>query len=88
MKTLINTTGEQLCNTATEFLKTNEINMISICTDDVPSTIGKRKGLVSRLEAEACLLFIVLHRENVVAKILATMILLPFFKQSFQLLTK
>ena len=36
MKTLINTTGEQVCNAAIEFLKTNEIsmgNMISICTD-------------------------------------------------------
>ena len=44
MKTLINTTGEQVCNAVTELLKTNEIsmdNMISICTDGAPSMIGK-----------------------------------------------
>ena len=55
MKTLINTTGEQVCNAVTEFLKTNEIsmdNVISICTDGVPSMIGKRKGFVSILIGE------------------------------------
>ena len=44
MKTLINNTGEQVCNAVTEFFKTNEISMdntISICTDDAPSMIGK-----------------------------------------------
>ena len=52
MKTLINATGEQVCNAVTEFLETNEIsidNMISICTDGVPSIIGNMKGFVSRL---------------------------------------
>ena len=39
MKTLINTTGEQVCNAVTEFFETNEAsmnNMISICTDGAP----------------------------------------------------
>ena len=52
MKTLINTIGEQVCNAVTEFLKINEIsmhNIIFISTDGPPSTIGKRKGFVSRL---------------------------------------
>ena len=49
-KTLINTTGEQVCIAVTDISKTNEIsmdNMISICTDDKPSMIGKRKGFMS-----------------------------------------
>ena len=40
------TTGEQVCNAVTEFLVINEVsmdNMISICTDDAPSMIGKKR---------------------------------------------
>ena len=52
MNTLINTTGDQVCNAVTEFFKTNEIsmdNMISICTDGVQSMIGKWQRPMSRL---------------------------------------
>ena len=45
LKTL-NTTEEKTSNSVTEFFMTNEIsmdNMISICTDDAPSMIGRRK---------------------------------------------
>ena len=67
MKTLINTTGEQVCNAVTESLKTNEIsmdNMISICTDGVPSMIGRRQGHVSRLIGDRSVVTIhcALHR--------------------------
>ena len=73
MKKLINATGEQVCNAVTEFLKTNEIYMEymnSICTDLVPSIIGKRKGFESRLIGVRSVFIIhcVLHRENFVAK--------------------
>ena len=73
MKTLINTTGEHVCNALTEFLNTNKIsmdNMISICTDGVPSMIGKRKGSMPRFIAERSMFTIhcVLQCENVVKK--------------------
>lgn len=73
MKTLINTTGEQVYNAVTDFLKTNDIsmdNIISICTDGAPSMIGKRKGFVSRLiqDRNVFTIHCVLHRENLVAK--------------------
>ena len=73
MKTLINTTGGEVHNAVTEFLKTNEISMdimISICADGAPSKIGKRKGFVSRLIRYRSVFTIhcALHRENMIAK--------------------
>ena len=73
MKSLINTTGEQVCNTDTEFLTTKEIsmdNMISICTEVTPSMIGQRKRFVSRLIGDRSVFttHCVLHRRNLVAK--------------------
>ena len=46
VKTLIYTTGEQVCNAVTEILETNEIsmdNMDNICTDGAPIMIGKKE---------------------------------------------
>ena len=73
MKTLINTTGEHVCNAVTDFFKTNDIsihNMISVCTDGAPSMIGKRKGFVPRLieDRNVFTIHCILHRENLVAK--------------------
>ena len=73
MKTVINTTGVQVCNTVTELLKLNEIsmgNMSSQCTDGAPSMIGKRKGFMSRLigDRSVSTTHCVLHREYLVAK--------------------
>ena len=72
MKTLINTTGEHVCNAVTDFFKTNDIsihNMISVCTDGAPSLIGKRKGFVPRLieDRNVFTIHCILHRENLVA---------------------
>ena len=73
MKTLIITTGEQVCNVATESLKTDEVsmdNMFCICTDGVPSMICKRKEFVSRLIGDRSVFTIqcVVHHENMLAK--------------------
>ena len=60
MKTLINATGDKVCNAVTEFLRKNEIsmdNMISICTDCTPSMVGKRKGFASRLIGHNCVIY-------------------------------
>ena len=85
VKSLINTT---VCNAVTDFLKTNEIsmdNMISICTDEAPSMMGKRKGFVSTIieDRRVFTIHCVLHRENLVEKILATAILSPFSNGCF-----
>ena len=93
MKTLMKTTVVQVCNVITEFFKENEIsvdNMISICTDGVPSMIGEGKGFMFRLIGDRSVFTIhcVFHRENLVAKKLATVVLSPFFKRLFHLSTK
>ena len=69
MKTLINTTGEHVCNAVTNCFKINDIsihNMISVCTDGAPSMIGKRKGCVPRLleDRNVFIIHCILHREN------------------------
>ena len=93
MKTLITMTGEQVRNAVTEFLKKHEIsmdNMIFICTDGDSLMIGERKGFVFRLIGDGCVISIhyVLHRKKLLAKILATVIISPFFKRLFHLSTK
>ena len=93
MRTLINTTGKHVCNDVTEFFTTNEIsmdNMISFCTYVAPSMLGKRKGIVFRLigDRSVSTIHCALHCENLVAKILATVILSPHFKRLFHLSTK
>ena len=73
IKTLLNTTGEEVCDKVTGFFHENDIcidNMISVCTDGAPSMIGKTKGYVARLCKDRSVFTIhcVLHRENLVAK--------------------
>ena len=83
MKSLINTAGEQVCNAVTEFIKTDEISidsMISICT----AMIGKKRISVQinwrqkRVYYSLCSTSLKFGIE-----ILATVILVPFFKWLF-----
>ena len=71
IKTVINTTGESVYSTLSEFMKEHCVAreiMISICTEGAPSMVGKRHGASARILEDTTISTIhcAFHRENLI----------------------